>query len=55
MTSVVRPTLSLSKDSWISASVTLSKDDVASSRIRIGGFLRNTLAMEIRCFWPLTV
>ena len=25
---------------------------VASSRIRIGGFLRNTRAMEIRCFCP---
>lgn len=33
-------------------SLSLSSAEVASSKIRIGGFLRNTRAMESRCFWP---
>ena len=36
----------------VARSLSLSRALVASSRIRIGGFLRKTRAMEIRCFWP---
>ena len=35
---------------WIHRSLSLSRALVASSRIRIGGFFRNTRAMEILCF-----
>src|SRR3978361_1038440 len=37
---------------WISRSVAVSSAEVASSRIRIGGFFRNTRAMARSCFWP---
>lgn len=43
ITIVVRPLLNLSSDFWISRSVMLSKLDVASSKINIGGFLRTLL------------
>ena len=33
-------------------SLSLSSALVASSRIRMGGFFRNTRAMAMRCFWP---
>ena len=48
--SVVRPFASSESDDCTSLSLSLSSADVASSRIRIGGFLRKTLAMLIRCF-----
>mmetsp|Transcript_1150 Transcript_1150/g.2190 ORF Transcript_1150/g.2190 Transcript_1150/m.2190 type:complete len:83 (+) Transcript_1150:302-550(+) len=37
---------------WTFCSVTLSSDDVASSRSTIGGSLRRHLAMATRCFSP---
>ena len=37
---------------WIFASVSVSSALVASSRMRIGGFLRKMRAMEMRCFCP---
>ena len=51
-TKLVLSLLNSSKDAWISLSVTLSSADVASSKIIIGGFLRNILAIETLCFWP---
>jgi hypothetical protein len=38
--------------SWIACSVRLSSDEVASSKIRICGFLRIARAMATRCFSP---
>ena len=52
MIRVVRPLASSSKECWISASVTESRAEVASSRIRMGGFFRKIRAMDTRCFWP---
>mmetsp|Transcript_15795 Transcript_15795/g.22123 ORF Transcript_15795/g.22123 Transcript_15795/m.22123 type:complete len:128 (-) Transcript_15795:816-1199(-) len=37
---------------WTACSVTLSKDDVASSRSTTGGSLRRHLAMATLCFSP---
>ncbi|MNE93170.1 hypothetical protein D3C80_1909830 [compost metagenome] len=36
----------------MAASVSVSSAEVASSRIRIGGFFRNIRAMARRCFCP---
>ena len=52
MTSVVRPCASSASDCWIARSVSVSSAEVASSRIRIGGFFRNMRAMARRCFCP---
>ena len=52
MVKVVRPLLSFSSDSYTSRSLSLSRALVASSKIRMGGFFRNTRAMEMRCFCP---
>ena len=52
MIRVVRPRARLSKARWILASVTESSAEVASSKIRMGGFFRNSRAMAMRCFWP---
>ena len=52
MTSVVLFLASFSKDSWTICSLSLSSAEVASSNISIGGFLRNTLAIESLCFCP---
>ena len=52
MMMLVRPLESSSRLAWIRYSVTESSALVASSRIRIGGFLRNTRAMDRRCFCP---
>ena len=49
---VVRFFASSSRLFWIQRSLSLSRALVASSRIRIGGFFKKTLAIEIRCFWP---
>ena len=37
---------------WISTSVRVSTDEVASSRIRIGGSARNARAIVSSCFSP---
>ena len=52
MMRVVRPFASSSKADWMRASVTESRAEVASSRIRTGGFFRKMRAMATRCFWP---
>ena len=52
MIRVVRPRLSSSKACWIFASVMLSRAEVASSKIRMGGSFRKIRAMATRCFWP---
>ena len=52
MMMVVRPWLSSSRLSCILCSVTVSRAEVASSRMSILGFFKNTLAMDILCFWP---
>jgi hypothetical protein len=49
---VVRPSESESSASWTSRSVSVSSDDVASSRTRIGGLRRIVRAIAIRCFSP---
>ena len=49
---VVRPTISRSSACWISSSVSVSTDEVASSRIRIGASLSTALAIDRRCFCP---
>lgn len=41
ITSVVRPCASSASDCWIFRSVCVSSADVASSRMRIVGFVRN--------------
>ena len=46
------PLDNFSNDAWTMASLLLSRALVASSRIRIGGFLRKTLAIDILCFCP---
>ena len=52
MIRVVRPAARLSKARWILDYVTESRAEVASSRIRMGGFFKKIRAMAIRCFWP---
>ena len=52
MMRVVRPLASSSKADWMRASVTESRAEVASSRMRMGGFFRKIRAMDTRCFWP---
>jgi len=49
---VVLPFESSSKDFWILISVVVSKAEVASSKIKIGGFFKKHLAIETLCFWP---
>ena len=50
MISVVRPFASVSMDFCMANSFSLSRAEVASSRIKIGGFFKKTLAMAMRCF-----
>lgn len=52
MAIVVLVDISLSRASCTIFSDSVSSDAVASSRIRIGGFLRIALAMLILCLWP---
>jgi succinyl-diaminopimelate desuccinylase len=52
MTSVVRPARQLRQRLLDGRSVSVSSAEVASSRIRIGGFFRKMRAMARRCFWP---
>ena len=44
------PFASSFNDLWINISVVLSKAEVASSKMRIGGFFKNNLAIESLCF-----
>ena len=37
---------------WIARSARVSSAEVASSKIRIGGFFRNARAIAMRCFSP---
>ena len=50
MMMVVRPLLSSSMASRMRRSDSVSRALVASSKMRMGGFLRKTRAMEMRCF-----
>ena len=49
---VVRPWASFSRLWPTRISLSLSSALVASSRMRMGGFFRNTRAMAMRCFCP---
>lgn len=49
---VVRPTMSRSNACWIRCSVSVSTDEVASSRMRIWRVLKHsTRQFESLCFW----
>src|SRR6187431_259027 len=52
ITSVVRLRMSRSRAFWTSRSLSESRELVASSSSRMGGFLRMARAMAMRCFWP---
>ena len=52
ITNVVRPCIRYLKPSWIIASDSESRLDVASSRIKIRGSARIARAIETRCRWP---
>ena len=52
ITSVVLFFASSERDSWTARSDSLSKAEVASSKISSGGFFKNTRAIEMRCFCP---
>src|SRR5258707_567531 len=52
ITTTVRPAIRLCSADWTSDSDSLSKAEVASSRIRIGAFFSNARAIAIRCFSP---
>ena len=52
MVKVVRPFASSSRERCTSFSLSLSRAEVASSKIRTGGFFRKTRAMLTRCFCP---
>ncbi len=48
----VRPVVALSNASWTTRSDSASNALVASSRIKMLGFLIRARAIAIRCFWP---
>ena len=52
MTNVVRPFIRPAIARWMRTSVRVSTDDVASSRMRIGGSARNARAIVRSCFSP---
>ena len=52
MMNVVRPSIRRSIAWRISPSVSVSTDEVASSRIRMRGSFNNVRAMATRCFCP---
>ena len=52
ITNDVRPCISRAIARWMSSSVRVSTDEVASSRIRIGGSARNARAIVSNCFSP---
>jgi len=45
----VLPSLRVSRERWIAASVSLSTAEVASSKINISGFFKMALAIDILC------
>ena len=49
---LVRPCIMRAKAFWMRTSVRVSMEDVASSRISIGGRQSITRAMHSSCFWP---
>ena len=52
MTKLVRPSRSRARARWISTSVRVSTELVASSRMRIAGSARNARAIVMSCFSP---
>ena len=48
----VRPRISTRSASWISCSVSVSTDEVASSRISTRGSWASARAKDSSCFWP---
>ena len=52
MTNVVRPFMSSARPSWMRASLSLSSDEVASSRMRMRGSARMARAIATRWRWP---
>ena len=50
--SVVRPCMSRSSASWITASLSASTAESASSRTRMGASRRSARAMAMRWRWP---
>ena len=52
MTSAVLPFAALASSIWIARSLAESSAEVASSKIRIGGFFSSVRAMATRCFSP---
>ncbi|KAL7738620.1 hypothetical protein ACLKA6_006914 [Drosophila palustris] len=48
----VRPARASSRACWTTFSLSRSRADVASSSMRILGFLTSARAMAMRCFWP---
>ena len=52
MTKVVRPRRRARRPSWIFASLSLSRLEVASSRMRMAGSARMARAMAMRWRWP---
>ncbi len=52
MVNTVLPFASSSREFCTRRSLSLSRGDVASSKMIMGGFLRNTRTMLILCFWP---
>ena len=49
---LVRPCIIRAKAAWIRTSVRVSMEEVASSKISIGGRQSITRAMQSSCFWP---
>ena len=49
---LVRPCIMRAKAFWMRTSVRVSMEDVASSKISIGGRQSITRAMHSSCFWP---
>ncbi len=52
MTSVVRPIWMRSSSAWIACSDFESSAEVASSKMRMAGFLSSARAIATRCFSP---
>ena len=52
ITSAVLPRAALASSVWIARSLAESSAEVASSKIRIGGFFSSVRAIATRCFSP---
>ena len=46
------PFISFLKPCWTRISVLVSMEDVASSRMSMGGDMSMSLAMQMSCIWP---